>query len=960
MKIRRALPAAFLFLFFPAPFSGAVSVYAAGSDFYTLNQRWEKSAGKPDKAHAVDDAFGAALQSPSSSAPSVTAAPVLQRSLDELAASGRTVELELGQSLLVTPAGAIQKFIATDEGVVSFEASSTSLLRVEGKGLGSTFVHVWDAGGRKTFQVQTKAARTILTADQVRQLERFERARSFKFGYQNARGAFYTAEKPTELQRNTLDYDQIFSLQGDTPYGYFASHLETQKDRRKNLVTDYQASLRDGRIGAFRDFDAAVGDSRVSTDLISFPGSRIRGVDVKHAPAESRAKWRAFTGREQASIIGTLSPGIVSHKQPHSHLSGGVLDYKLNEDARLYGGYFNGYGTSRPDELNRHGGGVKSEIDLGEHVRLVPEVDHDNERFAQRHAAIVSMPGVRLKSEYRNINKEFVTLGGIPSRQGELGYLFDLTANPSEAWNFSSQVDVFRDRVIPNPEDPHRLNLHQDYALTLTPLPRTSAILSFQDFDDTGRLGPTKSRAIGGQLNQGFDLLGHKATVFARLQNRKNRNITNPVSDYVQNQFGLGLYTTLFWDLNFTVQQEWSNLEEPNVRRVTHPYATTYSLDRSWRLWETPLYAEIRMRYRDEEETESPSSFMTGEDSFEINGNFFYRETEDLELFLTSSFRTYRPESLNVTAPRVEAQFLTGMKYVFDTGYHWEAVGSFKGVVFKDLNGDGKRQPEEPGLKGMKIKVAGREILTDDKGMYEVRGVSGKNAVILLEPDNFPQGYVPTTPTQQNLPIEQGATREADFGIVPRSEAGGLVFSDLNGNEKYDPGEPPVKKVRVKLEGGRTTVTNVKGVFAFPDLIAGDHVAELDLATLPEGYLPTGKPKKTFTLFEGMRYELNFPLRAQRTVAGRVFGDKNSNGRLDMDETGLAEVLVLFGGEPVLTDRDGYYLFDNLKSGAFDLAVDPTTVPAGFTPPPPRKVDIPAEPAQILNMDFALPGKKKE
>ena len=83
-------------------------------------------------------------------------------------------------------------------------------------------------------------------------------------------------------------------------------------------------------------------------------------------------------------------------------------------------------------------------------------------------------------------------------------------------------------------------------------------------------------------------------------------------------------------------------------------------------------------------------------------------------------------------------------------------------------------------------------------------------------------------------------------------------------------------------------------------------------------------------LFEGIRYQLSFPVRAVQTVTGRVFVDENKNRVFDSGEKALQGAKVRLGSTEVVSDKDGWYLFDSLESGTYMLLVDNESLPAGL------------------------------
>lgn len=939
----------FLFFFCSSGFSDQ-------TDFFTLNEKWEKSNPiAKTKAQALDEGFMAALSKETPNIIGPPPAPSIIRNLNEITQANNTIEIELNQSLFVKANGAVIKFLATDEGIVLMETASSDTLRILGSGIGTTFIHIWDSKGRNTFEIRVVGPKFVPSKYQINRIEALEKSRSFKIGYDNGRSASYAGSQLRNIRRNGVDFTQNFSLEGDTPYGTLSSHVQTQKSRAKTLLTDGQIALRDGKVGPYKNFNLALGDSAVTPDLIVFPTARVRGVDLDHWDDAKRVNWSGFSGRQQPSIIGTFTPGVISKRTLNSYLSGGVVDFKVNDQARLKTGYFAAAGKDRSENSHRSGTGVQSQVKMGQHLTVDDEIDSDSERFAQKYSFTTTFEKVRIRNEVRDVSKKFFTLIGAPSRQGEIGYLLDTSVQPWNNTSFSGELDIFRDRLIPNPDDPGSVNIHTDLSLSVAPRDTSNLTFTFQDLDDTGRQGPTRQRSLGAQVNQRLELFGHKASFFTRYLNRGSRVLTNSSLDFLQNQVVLGFYTEIFWGINFSIEQEWNGVKEPNINRFTRPHALTYTLNYSHQIGDTPFFMESRLRIRDEEDTESTNSFMSGEDSTEISGGIYYREYENMEIFLTGSFSNFVPESSNVTVPRVQADFFTGMRYLFDTRVRWSAIGSFEGFAFNDKNGDGIHQPEEAGIPGMVITTNdGKEVTTDASGFYEFKSVSGKKAVLTLDSSKIPYGYAPTSSLRQEMDIIQNTTQTINFSLTPRSEITGIIYNDLNGNGKYDLTDVGVQRVKIVLEDGSSARTNGIGVYSFPVASAGEHTASLILETIPEGYLPEDVPKKTFTVTEGIRYELNFPLRASRSVTGRVYIDENNNGNLDTDEKIISGVKILLGNKSAVTDQEGWYLFDNLENGSYGLAVDPSSFPIGFVASQKIQIDMPVEPKSMSDLNIPV------
>lgn len=941
---------------------------AASSNFYTYHERWQKKDdGEPGKKEALEGAFRSSadkIASPSGSGALPPSLPV-ERTLTNIVQLG-TFEIEVNQSLIIKSSAGIVKFISTTENIVMMETVDATTLRIIGKTAGRTFIHVWEEGNkRSTFELRVNPQRFVGLTYGDLQRDVLQKSRPFLVTYENSHSSYYRGPKFGEMGRTSLDFNQTVSLQGDTPYGFVTSHAQVQRSgtSSKYIWTDMQAAVRDGRLGRLRNFNAAVGDSLVKPNMMVFSQGRVRGIAGEHWDDSNRLRLESFYGREQRGIFGALSPSIFegsSERTIDSFLSGNVLSAKINEQAGFRTGFFTGYGRSRVDELNREGFGFDGYLNPNRHISFQPEYSFDNERTAQKENIFLNWDKVQIKGQYRNINKNFQSMLGSPANQGELGYLLETSMTPRERIHFRGNLDVFRDRRIPNPDSLDTHNVHTDMALTVTPTDRSSVIFNYQNLDDTGRVGPNRLRTWGGQYNQTFDLWwGRKASWSVRYQNRQNRSLTNALSSYNNDQLVLNAYTQLFWGIVFSVQREWNWLEEPESDRSSMPQATTYSLNYSRQFFDTPFYLDLNLRIRDEEETESFNSFMTGEDSTEVSGSITYRKDPNWEFYVNGRFENYVPESLNITDPRTEGQFTFGMRHIFDTQIRWLGQANFEGYVFKDMDGDGLKEEGEAGLEGLNIESSdGKKAITDNQGFYKLEGVTGKQATIWLDGSHLPYGFVPTGSLKREVKIENQTTQRIDFGLTPQSEITGVVFNDLNGNGRFDSTDVGVKKVRLILENGKAVRTNISGSYSFSGVLAGDHVVTIDLSTVPDGYLPADVVKKSVKLFEGMKYELHFPLRAQRVVAGRAFFDLNGNDRMDSDENPVEKLRLTLASQVIVTDKEGRFLFTDLEDGDYQMAIDPASLPPGHRADFDGRISLSAEPVTLADVNIPIVARE--
>jgi len=100
-----------------------------------------------------------------------------------------------------------------------------------------------------------------------------------------------------------------------------------------------------------------------------------------------------------------------------------------------------------------------------------------------------------------------------------------------------------------------------------------------------------------------------------------------------------------------------------------------------------------------------------------------------------------------------------------------------------------------------------------------------------------------------------------------------------------------------------------------------------------------------------------------QVLIGRVFEDRNKNGSYDSGETGVANVrVVTSSGQTATTDSDGLYSLPSLSAGSVLVAIDPSTLPPGFSLPPNESrlggagqlLRTPLEGGGLLRQNFAI------
>jgi hypothetical protein len=317
---------------------------------------------------------------------------------------------------------------------------------------------------------------------------------------------------------------------------------------------------------------------------------------------------------------------------------------------------------------------------------------------------------------------------------------------------------------------------------------------------------------------------------------------------------------------------------------------------------------------------------------------------------------------------------------------HGQVVGpvGFFGVVFNDLDHDGRRSPGEPGVPNVLITAdaancptfAPIQTRTDERGAYQLampgcpppyrvghETVPGyfdttPNPLVfdtVVPPDS---GYVPPHPDPTRPPDPVVRLIRADFGVAPATpipflQIQGFVFDDLDADGRPGPLEPGMPGVAVNISGLQC---------ANPGIVK--HTDEQGRFTVQVGEVPCPPPWRIHR--EALQgrcdttqnpivvpsdplplppiIEVSFGSSACDSVPGpalqgTVFADFNRNGIRDQGEIGVPDVTlrILSPCEALWearTDARGHYRFRNLACEILGVQIERPDFPAYTTPNP--------------------------
>jgi hypothetical protein len=133
----------------------------------------------------------------------------------------------------------------------------------------------------------------------------------------------------------------------------------------------------------------------------------------------------------------------------------------------------------------------------------------------------------------------------------------------------------------------------------------------------------------------------------------------------------------------------------------------------------------------------------------------------------------------------------------------------------------------------------------------------------------------------------------------------------------------------VKL--GRYTIeSDATGAYRFRYVPAGDYDLGLDTQALPADVAWDGRSER-ITVTAASRLQTVLRVAPLNVVHGRVYCDRNDNGRFDRGE-GIAGVVLRLNDKVTATDADGSYTFANLWPATYSVELDRQKLRGDFIP----------------------------
>lgn len=264
------------------------------------------------------------------------------------------------------------------------------------------------------------------------------------------------------------------------------------------------------------------------------------------------------------------------------------------------------------------------------------------------------------------------------------------------------------------------------------------------------------------------------------------------------------------------------------------------------------------------------------------------------------------------------------------------------GFVYKDLNGNGSREMNEPTISGVLIRSStGMTTRTGGDGRYLLTVNPGSLTITEVDP----VGYSSTTQNDAAVDAYSGSYHQVDFGDAPSSGMAvvhGMVFADDNDNAAIDNGERGIANVRIYSDTGEFTETDAEGNYRLDVPVGNRAISEVDST----GYVSTTPNSVNVNMTaEGQVEVVNFGDRMvdeTGTIEGYVFNDEDRDGTRDNREDGIPGAFIIVDGGSAESDVAGFFSL-TVPVGRYDVTEQDPPGYSSTTPNTLRHIDVEAD-----------------
>lgn len=754
-------------------------------------------------------------------------------------------------SFLILESREIDRYLVITPGILDIERVDRDHLKITPIKIGTTYIHVWDSRGRWTFNIQIIfPVQTVETKAEQPAVEQY--AEPFKFIYSLDGGTLYRGSDIPSSERQNLNLQQTLGVVGDTPNGTVDGSVGFYKFDRTTEATNYTVGLTGFQGGGFTGVNVRGYDAVKYFSPLTFPGQYFRGILLEGRAMNDNIAAAYVHGQDRFTYS-YVAPGVVEDRR--SYVEGARVTLFPLEDNQYSINYARGYGDARQNYLNNQVYSIEAQHRIDAAI-FRGELARSKDVYGQ---TLVSKFGEEPRTFYihaRDIDRDFTTITGLPSNRGEVG--LDLGTNLDfDSFRLTSDFDFYRDKFLPNPDDREAINYDWNTAVSVPLGEATTFSSSVYYLDTPGELSPRKNFRVLNNLTRRFEVWGNRELqLMAGAAYHRNRLEETPIAEYDRYAATAGAQVRLIKHLNYFANYEYSWVRDLMTDEFSNPGVLNTGLNYATEITKKTS-ANVSFYYRDEQNTLGMNSFLAGEDSIIGGLGVSYRPTDNAELFIDSRVSNIWKENPDNPAYN-EIDVRWGLRSAWDLPFTWNPSGTVHGIIFKDLNANGRRDPGEPRISGVRVKIGKREATSNDNGYYQLK-LRAKSVMVAVNTTTVPTGYVLTTPPLFDVPIPN--KKSIDFGFSTQSGIYGVVFSDRNNDNTPNEGDEFISRARIILDGKTVEESDYDGTYFFKDIESGKHNVRVDLNSLPIQYLPLIKLSNTIEVTEGTVYVFHVPVK---------------------------------------------------------------------------------------------------
>jgi hypothetical protein len=757
----------------------------------------------------------------------------------------------------------IQRSLVVDEGLIGVKIIDTDRLEIDALRIGSTFLHIWDGFGRYTIYVEVVFPKSVTMRD-LQENNGIEHSQPFRFIYSNDWTTLYSGKNIFALKRSSYTFNQSLAVFGETPYGFLDSSVAYSDFNSFSQVDTYTVGLTQIPLEGTSHFNLRAFDAYRYLSPLTMTGTSLRGVFGDVDLMGDLLGLSVSHGQERQTV-GFISTGVSQRSNIYIDALKLTLFPQSDQDRYSFN-FATAYGQDRQRYLSNHVYSLEGHHKFNDHLTLNAEQGSDS-RHDSTLASLRWQDGdFRSGLHFRNIDKSYSTISSLPAYQGETGATWT-TDLDFERFKASSFIEAFRDRLDSNPDHPSALNYDGfgQVRVNIAPNIWSDSDINFED--TPGEASPRQNLGLNERLSRSFDTWNSRTgTVFGSVGYQGSHYKNSETSDFNREDVIAGIQLPLTSHISSFVNYEYDWLNQPEQGGHSNPNVISAGLGYEKSL-NSRLSVNSQLNYRDELGVKAVNnSFLAGEESVIISCGLAYNPLPDVSFFADADVTKILSHTGSSSFDDFEAHL--GVRITFGGAVYWDPLGYVSGIVFKDMNGDGKFVSGDEGIAGVKVKVGDKVATTDKNGRYRIK-VRAKGVEVVPVLDTIPGGLLFSTPQVLKVRIFQGRRAQADFGLISQTGIYGIVYVDKNGSGAPNAGDQFVGKVKVILDGDIIQKSDPHGAFYFRKVVPGTHTISIDINTIALDMVPLVKLKNKIDVPEGVNYLFNIPLQVKQQEGGQ-------------------------------------------------------------------------------------------